>query len=69
MSLTFLQASGVVSINPTPAISVTTTGQDTNFETRLNAMENAIFKLGSTLEKFISSSSSGNSRGEMIEDI
>ena len=69
MSLTFLQASGVVSINPTPAISVTTTGQDTNFETRLNAMENVFFKLGSTLQKFISSSSSGNSRGEMIEDI
>ena len=44
----------MVSINSAPAISVAATGQDANFETRLNAMENAIFKLGSTLEKFIS---------------
>ena len=35
------------------------------FETRLNAMENAIFKLGSTLENFISTNNrSGKSRGE-----
>ena len=47
-------ALGMVSINPDPAISVSTTGQDANFETRLNAMENAILKLRSTLEKFIS---------------
>ena len=39
-------ASDMVSINPAPAISVAATGQETNFETRLNAMENAIFKLG-----------------------
>ena len=58
-------ASGMGSIKPAPAISVTTTGQDTNFETRLNAMENAIFKLGSTLENFISTNNpSGNLRGE-----
>ena len=58
-------ASGMVSINPAPAISVAATGQDANFETRLNAMENAIFKLGSMLEKFISKSNPpGRSRGE-----
>ena len=58
-------ASGMVSINPAPAIYVAGTGQDANFETRLNAIENAIFKLGSTLENFISTnSSSGKSRGE-----
>ena len=55
----------MVSINPAPAISVAATGQDANFETRLNAMENAIFKLGSTLEKFISTNNpTGRSRGE-----
>ena len=55
----------MVSINPAPAISVTGTGQDANFETRLNAMKNAIFKSGSTLENFISTSnSSGKLRGE-----
>ena len=47
-------ASGMVSINPAPTISVAAKGQDANFEARLNAMENAIFKLGSTLERFIS---------------
>ena len=58
-------ASGMVSINPAPAISVAATGQDANFETRLNAMENAILKLGSTSESFISTNSpSGKSRGE-----
>ena len=58
-------ASGMVSINPAPAISVAGTGQDANFETRLNAMENAIFKLGSRLENFISTNNpSGKSRGE-----
>ena len=58
-------ARGMVSINPAPAISVAGTGPDANFETRLNAMENAIFKLGSTLENFISTNNrSGKSRGE-----
>ena len=46
--------SGMVSINPTPVISVAVTGQDANFESRLNAMENAFFKLGCTLKKLIS---------------
>ena len=51
--------------NPAPVISIAATGQDANFETRLNAMENAIFKLGSTLEKFISTNNpTGRSRGE-----
>ena len=55
----------MVSINPTLAISVAASGQDANFETRLNAMENAIFKLESTLENFISTNNSpGRSRGE-----
>ena len=58
-------APGRVSINPAPAISVTGTGPDANFETSLNAMENAIFKLGSTLENFISTNNrSGKPRGE-----
>ena len=57
--------SGMVSINPAPAISIAATGQDANFETRLNAMKNAIFKLGSTLEKFISTNNpTGRSQGE-----
>ena len=46
-------------------MSAAATGQDANFESRLNAMENAIFKLGSTLEKLISTKSpSGKSRRE-----
>ena len=58
-------ASGMVSINPVPAISVAATGQDANFETILNAMENFIFKLGSRLEKFISTNNPpGKSRRE-----
>ena len=58
-------ASHMVSINPAPATSVAATGQDANFQTRLNAMENAIFKLGSTLEKLISTNNPpGRSRGE-----
>ena len=58
-------ASCMVSINPAPTISVAAKGQDANFETRLNAMENAIFKLGSTLEKVISTNNpTGRSRGE-----
>ena len=58
-------ASGTVSISPAPAISVAATGQDVNFETKMNAMENTIFKLGSTLEKFISTNNPpGRSRGE-----
>ena len=58
-------APGMVSISPAPAISVAATGQDENFETRLNAMNNVIFKLGSTLEKFISTNNpTGRSRGE-----
>ena len=51
-------ASGMVSINPAPAISVAATWQDANFE-------NSFFKLGSTLEKFIlSNNPSDKSRGE-----
>ena len=45
--------SGMVSIDPALAISV---GQNLNFQTRLDAI-NAIFKLGSTLEKFTSKNS------------
>ena len=63
-------ASGMVSINPAPVISVAGTGQDANLETRLNAMKNAIFKLGSTLENFISKTILWVSHEEkMIEDI
>ena len=55
----------MVSIYPAPTISVVTEGQDANFETRLTAMENAIFKLGSTFEKFISTNNpTGGSPGE-----
>ena len=50
-------APDMVSINLAPAIPISATGQDLNFETRLNAIENAIFKLGSILEKFISGNS------------
>ena len=58
-------ASGMVSIYPGPTISVATKGQDASFETKLTAMENAIFKLGSTFEKFISTNNpTGRSRGE-----
>ena len=58
-------ASGMVSIYPGPTISVATKGQDASFETRLTAMENAIFKLGSTFEKFISTNNpTGRSQGE-----
>ena len=39
-------ASGMVNINLAPTISVAAKGQEANFETRLHAMENAIFKLG-----------------------
>ena len=46
-------ASGMVHKNPALATSVAATGQDLNFETRLNAMENTIFKLGSTLQQII----------------
>ena len=55
----------MVSINLAPAISVAVTGQDVNFDTRLNVMENVIFKLGSPLEKFISvNHPSSKSQGE-----
>ena len=55
----------MVSINPVSAISVAAKGQDLNFETRLSAMENTIFKLGSSLENFISANSpSSKSRVE-----
>ena len=59
-------ASGMVSIDPAPTISVAATGKDANFETRLNAMEMPFsIKLGSTLEKFISTNNpSGKPRGE-----
>ena len=46
-------ALGMVHKNPALATSVAATGQDLNFETRLNAMENTIFKLGSTLQQII----------------
>ena len=46
-------------------MSAAAKGQDANFETRFNAMENDIFKFGSTLENFISTSNpSGKSQGE-----
>ena len=63
--MTFSSGSGMVSINPVSAISVAAKGQDLNFETRLSAMENTIFKLGSSLENFISANSpSSKSRVE-----
>ena len=46
--------SGMVSINRLRTISVAATGQDLNFETRLNVMESTIFRWKSTLEKFVS---------------
>lgn len=46
--------SGMLSINSAPAMSVAATEQDLNFEATLNVMENIIFELSSTLEKFIS---------------
>ena len=52
----------MVSVNPARAISVAATGQDANFETRLNAIENPIFKLGSTLGKFTSTNSPSGKR-------
>ena len=55
----------MISINPALAIFAAATAQDPNFESRLNAMENAIFKLASTLEKFISTNNPlGKSRAE-----
>ena len=42
---------GIVSINPTHAISVAAIEQELHVEIRLNFMENGIFKLGSALEK------------------
>ena len=42
-----------MSKNPAPAISIAATGQDGNFETKLNAMENGIYNMVRTLEKFI----------------
>ena len=60
-------ASGMVGVNPAPAVSL-----DEHFETRLNAVENAIFNLGSTLEKFISTNNRilQVTHGEnMIEDV
>ena len=54
--------SGMVRINSVPAISVAATERDLNFETTLNAIENAIFELGSTLEKF---SSANNPLGKL----
>lgn len=63
-------ASGMVGVNPAPAVSVT--GPDEHFETRLNVVENAIFNLGSTLEKFISTNNRilQVTHGEnMIEDV
>ena len=58
-------ASDMVSINSALAICVAATGEDANFETRLNTTENAIFKFGSALEKFISTNNPWDkSRGE-----
>ena len=55
----------MVNINPAPAISVAATGEDANFKTTLNAMQNAISKLESTLETFISTNNlSGTLRKE-----
>ena len=55
----------MVSICLAPTISVAAKGQDANFETRLNAVENAIFRLGSSFEKFISTNNpTGRSQGE-----
>ena len=42
-----------VSKNPAPAISIAATGQDGNFETKLNAIENGIYNMVRMLEKFI----------------
>lgn len=47
-------ASGMISLIPAPAISIAATGQDLSFETNINAIKNVIFKLGSTVKKFIS---------------
>ena len=46
--------SDMISINLAPARSVAATRQGLNFGTRLSAMENTIFKLGSALENLIS---------------
>ena len=55
----------MVSINPALAIYVAATGQDANFGNRFNATEDAIFKLGSALENFISTNNPWvKSRGE-----
>ena len=63
-------ASGMVSIYPAPTISVADKGQDANFETRLNAMENAIFKLGSKFESsFQQTILRVGHEEKMIEDI
>ena len=63
-------ASGMVSIYPAPTISVAAKGQDANFETRLNAMENAIFKLGSKFESsFQQTILRVGHEEKMIEDI
>ena len=51
---TISSVSGMLNINSAPTITVAATRQDANFETRLNATANAIFKLESSLEKFIS---------------
>ena len=60
-------ASDMVSINPAPAIPVAAIRKDLNFETKLNAMENVIFILGTT---FISANNLLVShKAKMIEDI
>ena len=63
-------ASGMVGVNLAPAVSVT--GQYKHFETRLNAVENAIFNSGRALEKFISTNNEilQVTHGQnMIEDV
>ena len=67
ISVTGISSASDISINPAPAISVAATRKDLNFETKLNAIENVIFILGST---FISANNLLVSHEEkMIEDI
>ena len=55
----------MTSTNPVPVISIVARWQDANFETRLSAMGNAIFKLGTMLGNFISTNNPlGRSQGE-----
>ena len=63
-------ASGMVSIYPAPTISVAAKVQDANFETRLNAMENAISNWGVRLKSsFQQTILRVGHEEKMIEDI